>query len=244
VPETEGTTCTSCFTLNPPGAPACIRCNQPLPETAPGTPPAETSPVDTRPAAGPASATAWPGAPAETGARTADLRGAAGSTGNSGFVPGEYSFPAPAPTPRGLAVPPKGTPGESRTGAAAVQPPGYGMGPVDTDAGPIMSPAEQRRISRRIAIVGAIIVLVALAGGGAAIWLTRTKYLDVDPVASGIGTALTEKAGETVTVRCQGTPKLKAGETFTCTATDRHGVTRSVRVTVLDTSGRYEWTLS
>jgi hypothetical protein len=105
------------------------------------------------------------------------------------------------------------------------------------------SPVQQRRISRRIAVVGGIVVLLVLAGGGSALWLTRPQYLDIDPVIDTIGTTLTQRAGETVTVRCQGTPRLRAGERFRCTATDRHGVTRPVEVTVLDSSGRYEWTL-
>lgn len=336
MPETEGTTCTSCFTLNPPGAPSCIRCNQPLPATAPTNGPAASPADPASPAKGPAAApgaadrprpggaggatvrpaarrpgeapgpTDWPGGaggagatgatdwPGEAGAAGAggaggaggattrpaaggagraggaagptDWPGAAGGTGaagvgdrpgagqpggaepaegaGAGVRPGEYNFPAPTPTPRGLAVPPKGAPGESRSAAVPVQPPGYGMGAGDVGGTPVeMSPAEQRRISRRIAIVGGILVVLVLAIGGGALWLTRPKYLDVDPVAAGIGTALTQRAGETVIVRCQGSPRLKAGETFTCTATDRHGVARMVEVTVLDASGRYEWTL-
>jgi hypothetical protein len=31
VADKDGQTCTTCTTLNPPGAPACIRCNSPLP---------------------------------------------------------------------------------------------------------------------------------------------------------------------------------------------------------------------
>ncbi|HVQ96543.1 MAG TPA: DUF4333 domain-containing protein [Mycobacteriales bacterium] len=288
MPDTEGTTCTSCFTLNPPGAPACIRCNQPLPEqNGAGTP------LIVQPGTGMASPTDWPGAPppapaapdgggagsgGQTGgpagqpggqpggpARPAGSPGGpagpGGTTGGAaelapqGVVPGAGLYPdgytgqlppgQPPQPPTGLAVPPRGTPGGSRSAAAAVQPPGFGLGADGSDLAEQsgMSPAEQRRISRRIAIVGGIIVLLVLAGGGAALWLTRPKYLDTGPVANGIGTALTQRAGETVTVRCADTPRLKAGVTFDCLAIDRHGVTRTVKVTVLDTSGRYEWTL-
>ncbi|MEN3359057.1 MAG: hypothetical protein V7637_3039, partial [Mycobacteriales bacterium] len=270
VPETEGTTCTSCFTLNPPGAPSCIRCNQPLPaENGPA------APLSVQPGTGVASPTDWPGAvPASAGPDAAGRgagaggepgrRGSAagpGVPGRGGAAPGgpaelapqgvtpgladPEGFLAQAQPPRGLAVPPRGSPGGSRSAAAAVQPPGFGVGAGDGAPAELagMSPAEQRRITRRIAIVGGIVVLLVLAGGGAALWLTRPKYLDTDPVANGIGTALTQRAGETVLVRCQGTPRLRAGEMFECAATDRHGVTRTVRVRVLDTSGRYEWTL-
>jgi hypothetical protein len=42
VPDVEGATCGSCLTLNPPGAPACIRCTRPFPAHGVG-PPAGTS---------------------------------------------------------------------------------------------------------------------------------------------------------------------------------------------------------
>ncbi|MEN3359763.1 MAG: hypothetical protein V7637_3745 [Mycobacteriales bacterium] len=303
MPETEGTTCTSCFTLNPPGAPACIRCNQPLPEgNGPGTPlivqpgtgvsgptdwPGAAPPATDQPGAGQSGAGqsgagqpeagqagAVPPAAGQPGGEQAGGgtgggsgrrgRGAgAGGSGRGGAAPGGPAELAPQgvatpgledpdgylgqapPAATGLAVPPRGAPGASRSAAAAVQPPGFGMGTADGVPAELagMSPAEQRRIIRRIAIVGGIVVLLVLAGGGAALWLTRPKYLDTDPVANGIGTALTQRAGETVLVRCEGTPRLRAGETFQCAATDRHGVTRTVKVRVLDTSGRYEWTL-
>jgi hypothetical protein len=105
------------------------------------------------------------------------------------------------------------------------------------------SPAEQRRISRRIAIVGGIVVLLVLGLGGGALWLTRPRYLDTDTVASRIGAELTQRLHEKVTVRCPGTPRQRGGETFSCTAANLRGITQPVRVTVLDSSGRYEWTL-
>jgi hypothetical protein len=225
VPETEGPTCTTCLTLNPVGAPACIRCNQPLPTQGPPARPA--------PASGPGgSPTDWPGGPPP---------GAAPSPAAAAMA---SQFPSPTPTPRGLAVPPKGTPGGSRSAAAAVQPPGYGLGTEDDpadQAGP--SPAQQRRISRRIAIVGGIVVLLVLAGGGAALWLTRPRYVDTDTVADRIGTELTQRLHETIVVRCPGSPRQRGGETFRCTASNGRGITQSVQVTVLDAAGRYEWTL-
>jgi hypothetical protein len=264
VPETDGPTCTSCLTLNPVGAPACIRCNLPLPAWAPAAGPAA---VGGAPAAGPAD---WPGGPASG---PSDRRGGAGigtaaaqpvSGGSPTDWPGAptpragepppgpggspataaVQYPPPTPAPKGLAVPPRGAPGGSRSAAAAVQPPGYGLGADLEPADPVnLSPVQQRRISRRIAIVGGIVVLLVLGLGGGALWLTRPRYLDTDAVAGRIGAELTQRLHETVTVRCPGSPRQRGGETFRCTASNGRGITQPVRVTVLDTAGRYEWTL-
>lgn len=50
MPETDGPTCATCLTLNPVGAPACIRCNSPLPaDPLPAqTSPARVPPVQTQ----------------------------------------------------------------------------------------------------------------------------------------------------------------------------------------------------
>jgi hypothetical protein len=155
-----------------------------------------------------------------------------------------YAVPAPAGPPTGLAVPPRGTPGGSRSAAAPVQPPGYGMGTADGPSGPVgLSPAEQRRISRRIAVVGTLVVLLVLAGGGAALWWLRPRYLDADAVAARIGVELTQRLREPVTVRCPASPRQRAGETFRCTAANGRGISQPVTVTVLDRAGRYRWTL-
>src|SRR3569832_1052345 len=99
-------TCTTCLTLNPPGAPACVRCNTPL--------------------EGAASAGAGPAAAPGTAA-AADPAGAPGMVA----VPGPAA-PAQDPTAGskrigpGLSAAVTAAAGSSRARAAAVQPPGYG----------------------------------------------------------------------------------------------------------------------
>jgi len=57
MPDSEGATCETCRTLNPPGAPACIRCNTPL-----GAPPAVPPPrLPTAPPPPPAASRIGPG---------------------------------------------------------------------------------------------------------------------------------------------------------------------------------------
>jgi Domain of unknown function (DUF4333) len=349
VPDTEGPTCGSCFTLNPPGAPACIRCNTPLadapagplypnaawpaagttpepPAAAPpgglpaGWAPARPAPEVTTPAAfrppdpapeadfdpsapapwadwqptapaaaeRPAAAAPVTDAPAQSAApRPADWSGTPGSTatgaaatprraaappsavpgptavpGRTGMPPGPTAVPGlaqippgpqapdayqpPAAAARGLAVPPKGAPGASKQAAVAVQPPGFGP---EQQAPPWyaqprqegFSPAEQRRIRRRITVVGLIFVLVVLAGGGAALYFFRPRYLDTDAVADRITAELTAKAGERVSVRCPGPIEKKAGASFTCTATDSHGIRQRIEGSVTDSRGSYKW---
>ena len=292
--EIEGPTCTTCFTLNPPGAPACIRCNSPLPVTPapaasptdiPGMRPAgpgQPGPLTVQPAPGsgpgqpPAAPTDVPGmrpagsgqlpgsgqpapggtlpprpaaAPGRPPTGPADPRSAPGASQAAALPvqPAGYGTGAEAPEPvaprKGLAAPPRGTPGGSRAAAAAVQPVGFGMG-TDTQApvstGP--SPAEVRRIRRRITVVGSLVVLLVLGGGGAALWLTRPRYLDVAAIADRIGAELTTRYKERVTVRCPGTARQRSGETFQCTATNDQGIRLVVQVTVLDSAGRYRWT--
>lgn len=234
--ETEGPTCTTCLTLNPVGAPACIRCNTPLgqpaagphagreagPDAGPGGPPRVPAPTDV-PGLPPA-----PGQPPGAASPAVQAQG--------------YAVPAPVGPPTGLAVPPRGTPGGSRSAAAPVQPPGYGLGTGAGPAGPVgVSPAEQRRIRRRIAVVGTLVVLLVLGGGGAALWWLRPRYLDADAVAARIGVELTARLREPVTVHCPAAPRQRTGETFRCTASDGRGMSLQVTVTVLDRAGRYRW---
>jgi hypothetical protein len=221
VPNAEGATCATCRTLNPAGAPACIRCNTPL-----GAPPPAAAPP--RPPAAPPL-----------------------------LPPASAAPPATAPDSRigpGLAAPPRGTPGGSARAAAHVQPPGYGEVPAagagaGTGAGAAppggreFTPHEQRRIRRRIALAGGAAVALVLAGGGAALWLTRPHYVDTDAVAARLGADLSARLGERVTVECHGTPRRRAGETFGCAATDASGVRLTVAVTIVDDTGRYRWRL-
>jgi len=204
-------TCTTCSTLNPPCAPACVRCNTPLDAAAN---PAAAGPV------------AWPGRATR---------------------PGE---PAPDPTEgskrigAGLSAAATGVPGSSRDRAAAVQPPGYGLdtGDPEPPVPPGRPAADDPRVARRVALVGALVVLAVLAGG-VALWLTRPHYLDSAAVQRQIADRLTARLAGPVAVRCPGDQRQQAGVTFRCTATDNAGGRRAVTVTVVDNSGKYTWTL-
>lgn len=213
-----GQTCTTCMTLNPPGAPACVRCNSPLPA----------------PAAQPGPA-AVPGLPAD---RTAPGRPA----------PPPYDPDPLAGSTRtgpGLAGSGRGAPGSSRSAAAAEQPPGYGLAPPPEPAPPPgPTPADLRRARRRITVAGLVVVALVLAGGGAALWLTRPRYLDTSAVARTIGQELTARLGEPVTVECPGSPRREPAATFRCTARDAAGQRRAVTVTLVDATGRYRWQLA
>jgi hypothetical protein len=232
-------TCTTCSTLNPPCAPACVRCNTPLdaaadaaagpaaagPAASPATDPAAADPAAADPAAaGPA---AWPGRATR---------------------PGE---PAPDPTEgakrigAGLSAAATGVPGSSRDRAAAVQPPGYGLdtGDPEPPVPPGRPAADDPPVARRVALVGALVVLAVLAAGGIALWLTRPHYLDSAAVQRQIADRLTARLAGPVAVRCPGDQRQQAGVTFRCTATDNAGGRRAVTVTVVDNSGKYTWTL-
>jgi Domain of unknown function (DUF4333) len=175
------------MTLNPPGAPACVRCNSPL---------------------------------------TRDPLVGAKETGP------------------GLAGSGRAAPWSSRQAAVEVQPPGFGLGTEEPPAPTGPSPAELRRVRRRITVAGLVLVALVLAGGGTALWLTRPRYVDTSAVAGTIGKELSARLGTTVTVSCDGSPKKEPGATFTCTASDGAGPQRSVTVTLVDDSGRYRWQLA
>jgi hypothetical protein len=143
----------------------------------------------------------------------------------------------------GLSAPVTGAPGSSRARAAAVQPPGYGLDTGDPEPAPPPAPAEDPRLARRVALVGALLVLALLVAGGMLLWLTRPAYLDPAAVQRQIADQLTGRLGGPVAVRCPGDQRRRAGVTFRCTATDNAGGQRAVTVTVVDNSGKYTWTL-
>jgi hypothetical protein len=220
-------TCTTCFTLNPPAAPACVRCNTPLPA---GTP-----------AAAPADPAAVPGMVARSGPAPADPVAVPGMVGRAG--------PAPDPTEgskrigAGLAGSAKGDPGSSRSMAAAAQPPGYGLGTGDPEPAPPATPHDDPNVARRVALAGALLVVAVLVAGGVLLWLTRPAYLDPAGVQRQISDQLTARLGGPVAVSCPGDQRRTAGVTFRCTATDNAGGRRTVTVTVVDNSGKFTWTL-
>jgi hypothetical protein len=259
-------TCTTCFTLNPPGAPACVRCNTPLaadpdpaaPAAAPGLatgPTAVPGPgTATGPAAvpGPGTATgpaAVPGPGTATGpaavpglaAPPAAVPGSAGPVGADAAVDPTEGSKRIGPGPAGEAT---GAPGSSRALAAAVQPPGYGADTAEPEPPP--APAPDPRLHRRVALAGALLVAAVLVAGGAVLWLTRPAYLDTAAVGRTIGDQLTRRLGGPVAVTCPTGQRRRAGVTFRCTATDGTGGAggrRAVTVTVADNSGKFTWTL-
>lgn len=221
-------TCRTCLTLNPPGAPACVRCNTPL--TAP--------------------AARTPAATATTPAATATTPAATAPTATTPAPPATTPAPPAPPDPTtgskqlgpGLAASGRAAPGSSRAAAATVQPPGYGP-PPEPEAPPGPAPADRRRDRRRVALAGLLLVALVLAGGGTALWLTRPSYLDTAAVASAVGAELTARLGGSVVVTCPDTVRSRTGETFACTARDAGGTSRQVTVTLLDDAGRYRWEL-
>jgi hypothetical protein len=143
----------------------------------------------------------------------------------------------------GLSAPAKAAPGSSRTRAAAVQPPGYGLDAGDPEPAPPPAPVEDPRVARRVALVGALLVAAVLVVGGVLLWLTRPDYLDSAAVQRQIADQLTGRLGGPVAVSCPGDQRQRAGVTFRCSATDNAGGRRAVTVTVMDNSGKYTWTL-
>src|SRR5690349_25065932 len=131
-------TCTTCSTLNPPCAPACVRCNTPLDAAA--------DPAANPAAAGPA---AWPGRATRPGEPARDRTEGSKRIG------------------AGLSAAATGVPGSSRDRAAAVQPPGYGLdtGDPEPPVPPGRPAADDPRVARRVALVGALVVLAVLAAG-------------------------------------------------------------------------------
>lgn len=189
MPDRDGTTCGTCLTLNPPGAPACVRCNTPL--------------------------------------------GAAR----------EASVPEPAAVP-----------GSSRTRAAAVQPPGYGMepdppepepepGPEPAAAAEVVAP-EPAGVSRKVTVAGLVVVAMVLVVGAAVLWPTAPRAIDTGAVAATVSGELSARGAGTVRVTCPDDVRSEAGVTFDCLAADDSGSRRTIRVTVLDGDGRYRWELA
>lgn len=173
----DGPTCGSCLTLNPEGAPACVRCNAPLhvaPAGAGGTP-------------APAGAVGDPGADA----------------------------PPETERPRRAGVDPRRA----------------------------LSPQEQRRLNRRIQIVGSVVIGVVVAVGALVIWLNRPRLLDTRSVADEIAGSLSTQLGGSVRVTCPGTVEDRSGVTFTCTVSGAPGGRRTVWVAVTGAGGTYRWQL-
>ena len=225
-----------------------MRCNTPLDAAAdPAADPA-AGPAVAGPAASPATD------PAAADPAAADPTAAGPAAAGPAAWPGRATRPGePAPDPTegskrigaGLSAAATGVPGSSRDRAAAVQPPGYGLdtGDPEPPVPPGRPAADDPRVARRVALVGALVVLAVLAAGGVALWLTRPHYLDSAAVQRQIADRLTARLAGPVAVRCPGDQRQQAGVTFRCTATDNAGGRRAVTVTVVDNSGKYTWTL-
>ena len=208
-----------------------MRCNTPL-EAAAATGPTAVPGMVARSGTGPAPPAA------------ADPAAVPGMVGRPGGAD-----PAPDPTEgskrigAGLAGAVTGDPGSSRSMAAAVQPPGYGLDTGDPEPPPSPTPRDDPRVARRVALAGALLVAAVLVAGGVVLWLTRPTYLDSAAVQRQIADQLTARLGGPVAVSCPGDQRRAAGVTFRCTATDDAGGPRAVTITVVDNSGKYTWTL-
>ncbi len=216
MPDRDGATCSTCLTLNPPAAPACVRCNTPL----------ATGVTSTRP----------PGAVPAGPATRPDPGGADPLLGSKRIGPGlgEGARGAPGSSrAHAAAVQPPGYGPHGPSGRGGPD------GEAPAGAGPEADPA----VARRVTVVGLVLVALVLAVGGGALWLTRSDRLDSRDVEAAVGAELSRRGGGTVTVTCPGGPRHRAGETFPCVASDAAGGRRTLTVTVLDDAGRYRWTL-
>jgi hypothetical protein len=172
---------------------------------------------------------------------SATAKDAPGLSATAKDAPGLSATAKDAP---GVSATAKGAPGSSRAQAAAVQPPGYGLDTGDAAPPPAPpAPVDDPRIARRVALVGALLVIAVLVAGGVLLWLTRPTYLDPGAVQRQIAGQLSRRLGGPVEVSCPGDQRRRAGVTFRCTATDNAGGRRPVIVTVVDNSGNYTWTL-
>ena len=101
-------TCRTCLTLNPPGAPACVRCNTPL--TGPTTPtpaPTAATPASTAPTPAPPDPTTGskqlgPGLAASGRAAPGSSRAAAATVQPPGYGPAPEPEPPAGPAPADL----------------------------------------------------------------------------------------------------------------------------------------------
>ncbi|HVX45926.1 MAG TPA: DUF4333 domain-containing protein [Mycobacteriales bacterium] len=158
--DKAGQTCRSCLTLNPVGAPACVRCNSPLPEEWQAAPP-PASPWSSPPNSIPVQQLL----PAPQQQQPPMLPPLAPAPPPVSAVP-------PVPPPPGPGPPPP--PFHS-----GVQP--YVTGPQP----PIPAAPAGRR--RRVLIVGNIVVLAGLIIGAVVLWVTRPHYLDTGAVEQTVG---------------------------------------------------------
>jgi Domain of unknown function (DUF4333) len=218
-----------------------VRCNTPLlPTAAPSTPTATTGPTTAQPTGQPTGPTTGQPTGQPTGPTTGQPTATAAAGPTTRPAAGQ---PAPTATARATTATATGAPGSSRSRAAAVQPPGYGMDAGDPEPPQPATPIEDPHVARRVALVGALLVLAVLVAGGVLLWLTRPRYLDSAALQRQIADQLTGRLGGPVAVRCPDDQRRRAGVTFRCTATDDAGGRRAVTVTVVDNSGNYTWTL-
>jgi hypothetical protein len=112
-----------------------------------------------------------------------------------------------------------------------------------TDRLRALSPAAQRRVVRRIELVGAIVLVLVLVVGGVVVWRHAPRTVDPRPVESEIGAQLTQRLSQQVRVDCPQDVTRRGGTTFTCTATDAAGDERTVEVTITGDDGAYRWQL-
>jgi len=103
-------------------------------------------------------------------------------------------------------------------------------------------PQQPAGVARKVTVVGLVLVALLLVAGGALVWSTRPRFVDTAAVEADIGGELSRRLGGTVQVRCPGEPRQEAG-VVRCWASDGRGVTREVRVTLLDDDGGYRWEL-
>ncbi|WP_236793020.1 DUF4333 domain-containing protein [Amycolatopsis sp. GM8] len=111
------------------------------------------------------------------------------------------------------------------------QPPGFG------------APVEPRKGGMKLLwIVAGVVIVVVAALGITGFWMPGffvTKVLDQSAVQDGVKQMLSTYGVTADSVSCPAKQAVKAGNTFTCTATVG-GKQEQISVTVLDTDGNYQ----
>ena len=180
-----------------------------------------------------APAPGWYPDPADGGA--GGLRWWTGNAWTDDTVAHPWSSPATeAAPPPAVPVVTSAPPAVTVPAAYATVPRGPAQHPIPSD-----EPARRRR-GPAVWLVVVALVLVLLAGAGAALLLSRTagrSQLDMATVENEIATRLADRTGVSTTVDCPDSVAIEAGSTFTCTATSADGSTATVVVHQDDDQG-------
>ncbi|MGO1052469.1 DUF4333 domain-containing protein [Crossiella sp. CA198] len=151
---------------------------------------------------------------------------------------GGQPTPPPGYPQQGAPTPPPGYPQPQGPGG-----PGGPYGGAPYGGPPQQGPKKSDGSAKKPLLYGLVgVVLIGLVFGVLAfLGVFTSKVLDTKAVQTGVQKVLTENFGiaKVTAVTCPNQPAIKAGNTFTCTATV-DGKQRQVPVKVTNDSGEYE----